>query len=381
MIGITVNGTPYVDFVEAKVTVSLETLANDFSFSASAVGDFPPLRQGDEVVISVDGVTQLTGFIDEVSGQDQEGGHMVTYTGRDKTGDLIDSQINIIDEIKASDSLTLKRIIEIVIDHLGLSLKVVDDLNPAPFNKAEDIIKPKVGQDAMEFISVFAAKRQALLSSTPAGDILITQASPVDSGAVVQRLQGANDNNILTQRWAINASERFNKYIHRGQLDPSALNYSGESDSAAIEDQGGEAIDGSIRTGRQSVKVESSVSGTDEFGTKASLSYSSAQLKDRAKWASQLAKAKATRYTCTMPGHQMPQGGVWGSNTLVQINSDTANITRKMLANTITFSQGEGRPSTTTLEFVERNVYTINEKVLAQRPVGDSFDAFAAPGV
>jgi prophage tail gpP-like protein len=376
MIQVAVNGTPYTDFVEEAVTVSLESLANDFSFTASAVGGFPPLRQRDVVVVTVDGDTVLTGAIDEIAGRDQEGDHLITYTGRDKTGDLLDSQINVLDDIRAADNLTLKRIIEIVIKHLGLSLKVVDNLNPAPFNKAEDIIAPKVGQNAFEFIAAFAAKRQALLSSTGDGDVLITQSSPTDSGATVQRLKGADSNNILTQSWALNASLRFNKYIYRGQLDPSALNFGGESDSTAVEDQGGEAIDSGIRVGRQSVTVESDVSVKGAFGAKTSMSYSSEQLKDRAKWAKQLALAKANRFTCTVKGHQKPNDGVWQANTLIQVNSDTADINRKMLINTLTFSQGEGRPTVTTLECVERNVYTINEKILAQRPTGSQNDAF-----
>lgn len=376
MMQIIVNGTPYTDFVSASATVSLETLANDFNFTASAVNGFPPLRQGDAVEIIVDSTKVLTGYIDEVSGQDQEGGHTVAYTGRDRTGDLLDSQINVIDELKESGSLTLKRIIEIVISHLGLDLKVVDELKPAAFNAAEDIVAPKVGQKAFEFISVFAAKRQALLSSTSAGDILITQSSPTDSGSVVQRLQGADDNNILSQNWTLNASLRFNKYIRRGQLDPSALNFAGDSDSTAIEDQGGESIDSDIRVGRQNVKVESDVSATGAFGVKESMSYSSEQLKDRAKWSRQLALAKANRFLCSVKGHQMPNGGIWEVNTLVQVNSDVANVNRKMLINTITFSQGEGSPTVTSLEFVERNVYTINEKILAQRPAGSQFDVF-----
>lgn len=367
MIGIVVNGTPYTDFMSADVTVSLATLANDFQFTASSVGDFPPLRQGDAAEVLVDGGKILTGFIDEVGGKDQEGGHVVTYTGRDKTGDLLDSQINVINDIRASDSLTLKRLIEIVIEHLGLSIKVVDNLDPAPFNEAEDIIQPKVGQNAFEFISIYARKRQALLTSTADGDVLITQSSPVDSGATLQRVQGSDDNNILAQDWTINASQLFNRYIYRGQLDPGALNFAGSSDVDTITDQGGEATDSGIRAGRQSVHVEKD-------------SYSSAQLVDRAKWGKQLATSKATRFNCTVKGHQMPQGGIWAVNTLAQINSDVADITRKMLTNTLTFSQGESAPTITRLEFVERNVYTINEKILAQRPAGDQNSVFGTLG-
>ena len=329
MIELTVNGTPYTDFVSASATVALDTLANDFTFMASAVDVFPPFVVGDKVVILIDGVKRLTGFIDEANGSDQEGSHTVTYTGRDKTGDFIDSQIDRINDIRADESLTLKKIIEIVIAHLGLDLKVIDELEPAPFNKAEDILSPEVGQGALEFVAQYARKRQALLTSNADGNIVITQSAPTESGAALQRLQGSDSNNIISQSWKVNGSERFAKYIHRGQLDPRALSFGGDTDIATVEDQGAEVADTDIRGGRQRVVVESE-------------SYSSAQLQDRAKWSKQVAKAHATTFSCVTNGHSKPEGGDWDQNTLVQINSDVADISRKMLINMLTFSEGEG---------------------------------------
>lgn len=380
MIEITVNGDPFTDFVAASVRVSLETLANDFSFTASAkveeravaLGETrvqSPLKQGDAVTVRVQGVKVMTGFIDEVNGSDAEGGHMVTYTGRDKTGDFIDSTIDILPDIRASSALTLKRVIETVVEHVGTEIGVIDNLNPAPFNAAEDILGAQVGDPAVDFVMIYARKRQALLTSDGDANIVITQSSPIDSGAALQRIQGANDNNILTQSWAINASLRFNKYVRRGQLDPRALNLAGDTSAETVENQSGIAEDSEVRVGRQNIVVESE-------------SYSSGQLQDRAKWAKQLAQAKATRFNCTVVGHTLPGAttDLWTINTLVQINSDVADISRKMLINTATFSEGEGRPTVTALEFVERNVYTIDDKILSQRPAGDQNDAFRALG-
>lgn len=367
MIELTVNGTPFTDFISASVTLALDTLANDFTFVASAVDGFPPFGVDDEVKVTVNGVKRLTGFIDEVNGSDQEGSHTVTYTGRDKTGDFIDSQIDRINDIRANESLTLKKIIEIVIDHLGLNIKVIDEFNPAPFNQAEDIISPEVGQGPLDLVAQYARKRQALLSSDADGNIVITQSAPTDSGAALQRLRGSDSNNIISQSWTVNGSERFAKYVHRGQLDPRALNFAGDTDIATVEDQGAEVADTEVRSGRQRVVVESE-------------SYSSAQLQDRAKWSKQVAKARATRFSCVAQGHSKPGGGEWEDNTLVQINSDVADINRKMLINTLTFSQGEGQPTVTSFEFVERNAFTIDEKLLAQRPVGDQNDAFKSLG-
>ena len=363
MMELTKNGVPFTDWLTASATVALRTLANDFSFTATAVDGVPAPKKGDEMTIIVEGQLVLTGHIEEINGSEAEGSHTLTYSGRDLTGDFIDSDINVLDDIRASQTLTLKRIIEAVIDHLSLDLKVVDNLSPKPFNEAEDIIAAKVGQNALEFVMGYARKRQALLTSTGKGEILITQSEPTDSGATVQRLQGSDTNNILTQRWRLSDTSRFNKYIRRGQLDPRALNFAGTSSSTTIENQGGEFIDKSVRVGRQQVVVESE-------------SYSSGQLQDRAKWARQQAEAAGTAFTCTVKDHLHSAGKLWGVNTLVQVNSNVADISRKMLLDVLTFSEGDGQPTISSLEFVERNVYTIDDKVLAQKPAGSQSNVF-----
>lgn len=367
MIELVVDGTPFTDFISADVTTSIESMAGDYSFTASSVNATPTFKKGDSIVASVDGEKKLTGFIDEVSGTDQEGNHTVTYSGRDKTGDFQDSQINIIDELRPSGALTLKRIIEAVISHLGSDLLVIDNVNPAAFDVAEDRINTEVGQSTLDFIMPLARKRQVLLPSDSDGNIVIAQSQPIDSGATLQRLLRSNTNNIISQSWTLDDKKEFNKYIHRGQLDPRALNSAGAASTTSVEDQGAIVTVSGPRVGRQRVIVEEG-------------SYSSGQLKDRALWASQLAKARATRFSCVVQGHRNTAGALWEENTLVQINSEVADITRKMLINTITFSQGEGQATVTSLEFVEKDVYTIDARALAQKPAGDLNDAFKSVG-
>lgn len=367
MINLFVNGIPYTDFVSAKCSLSVSSVANDFSFVASAVKGFPPFRLDDGVSVSIDGEKKLTGHIDEVIGIDEEGTHTVTYSGRDKTGDLIDSQLFKFDDLKAGGDLTLKRIIEVVLANIQLDLKVIDNLNPAVFNPAEDLIDAKDGTGALGLILEYARKRQALISSDPDGNIVITQSSPVDSGVTLQRLV-RGDNNILSQSWNLDVKQEFNRYLLRGQLDPRALNFAGETDVTSIEEQGGTVTNPDSRVGRQRVIIEAK-------------GYSDEQLRDRAKWSAQIAKSKATRFNCSVRGHQKPGNtGTWGENTLAQINSELADISRKMLIDTLTFSQGEGEPTITQLEFVEKDVFTINEKILSQRPVGNQNDVFGSLG-
>lgn len=362
MIELQVNGVTYTDFVDASVTLALDTMANDFSFTASAVNGFPPFKDGDNVKCIVDGKQVLDGYIDTVNGSESEGSHLVTYEGRDKTLDFIDSDINVIPDIRANGNLTLKSIIQIVIKHLGQSIEVIDKRSPEAFNAAEDVLVPKVGQNALDFVRLYAMKRQALLSSDGNGNIVITESLATESGETLTSVQ--NDNNdIISQSWHVSGRERFNTYINRGQLDPIALNFTPSPDIAGVESQSGGVSDLEVRAGRQKVKVESK-------------GYSNAQLVDRAKWSKQIAKARAFEFNCIVKGHSKKSGGVWDVNELVFINSLAADITQSMLINAVTFNESSGQATTTSLEFVEKDVYTINEKLLSQKKVGNQQTAY-----
>lgn len=361
MIEILANGVPYTDFVSASVTVSLDSLANEFEFTASAVDGFPPFGQDEEISVLVDGVVVLTGPISLVSGSDSEGSHTVTYGGRDKTGDFIDSQIDVIGDIDGD--ITLKQLIEIIADDVGSDVQVIDNFDPDPFNAAEDIIKPQPGDNAYEFVLEYARKRQALLTSDGEGNIVITQSSPLDSGESLQRLVKSDANNVIAHSWELDNDLRFNKYVFRGQLDPLGANLAGDTDIAAVENQSGVVFDDEVRPGRQKVVVESE-------------GYSAYQLTDRAKWSKQIGKAQATRLSFSVKGHSKRSGGVWEVNELVQANSELADVNRKMLIDTLIFLEAEGEATQTSINVVEKNVYTINERVLSQKPAGRQLDEF-----
>jgi prophage tail gpP-like protein len=364
MIIILVNGAPFADFTSVECRVSIESVANDFSFTASAVAGFPPFKVQDVVTIRVDGVTVTTGRISRVSGRDAEGGHEVIYSGRDFTSDLIDSSIDTLGDVSA-DQLTLKRLAELVIRSIGSPLRVVDQLPAtAPFSVSADFIAPQVGEPALAFLQKYAQKRQALLSSTGAGDLLLTQSQGSDSGAILQSVKGSNSNNIVSHTWAVDVDTLFNRYITRGQLDPRALNFSGEVTTDALVTQWGSTTDPDVPPGRQFVSVQAGA-------------YSNDDLQSLAEWARQLARAKSTRLTCTVHGHSFAgTGQVWAENTLVRVNSEPADISTLMLIATVTFTQREGEGSLSTLELVERDVYTIDEQIRAAKPAGKQNDVY-----
>lgn len=341
MIRILVNDEVFTDFVNASCTRSMDSMANDFSFTASAINGHPPFNLGDEVQILVDGIVTVSGNIEDESGSEAEGSHKVVYSGRDFTADFIDSDFLGIGDLNSN--ISLAEIIGVAVNNILSDIKVIDNVKPELFNIAEDLIKPKDGDNCFEFCNDLAKKRQCILTSDELGNIVIDKSEPTPTDNILIRARGF-ESNIISQSWTKTNSSRFHVYAHLGQTSPIALNNAGEHDNNAIVSNNGLVYDKEVRFSRQKVKVESK-------------SYSSDQLTKRSQWQKQRAKAEGQRFTCAIKGHSDQEGNPWRENTLCYIESEPARISAEMLLNTISWSYAEGSPTITTLNFVEKGIY------------------------
>ena len=152
----------------------------------------------------------------------------------------------------------------------------------------------------------------------------------------------------------------FNKYIQKGQLDPVALDFGGSKSADGIVSQKGEAIDDSVREGRQKVMVPDR-------------GFSGEQLQKRAEWSKKIRGARSVAYQCTVQGFQNTAEKRWNVNTLVSVIDEFADISRDLLLNSVRFLYNEDG-STSLLAFVEANAY----ELVADEPkaIGTNQDAF-----
>ncbi len=357
MILIRVNGVEYAQYLSATVNISFETLANDYSFTATSNSGFPPFKKGDLVEMIVDGEKVCTGFIEKVEGSFSASSHRITYSGRDKTADFIDSNIDVLGDLK---DLTLKQLLEKMISNIGSSLKVIDTVNPKVFNVAEDIIKCIPGDNCFNKASEFAKKRQVFLTSDGDANIVIANSEPVDTGSLLQHKINSESNNVLDASWVLTDESRYNRYSLRSQLDPVGLALVPSPDIATASNQsGGIILDNEIRIGRQFVAVKSK--------------YSSEELKKLSEWTKKIRKARGSTYTATVQGYRNNSGSLWDVNQLATIDDDFADISRKMSVSSLQFNYSESG-SLTTLNFVEKDAFIIAQQ--EPRPVGDQFNAF-----
>ncbi|MCW8930006.1 MAG: hypothetical protein OQL19_07205 [Gammaproteobacteria bacterium] len=340
-----VNGKQYSQFKSAEVTIRIDALSNTFNFQATASKGLPlPFQGGDECKIIVDNTTVLTGSIEIVEVDYSSGSHSIALSGRDKTGDLLDSTLDSISDINAP--ITLKKLIEKIISTLGLDIQVIDTVNPASFNKAEDIASPEPGQSAFSFIEQYARKRQVLLTSNANGDIVITRASGTKINAFLQNVIGSNSNNIIRGNVSYDTTGRYNKYKFASSLNTTALNFAGFVPIKNVVSQKGIYTDAAIRAGRQLVLVSE-----DAFSDK--------QNADRAKWEANIRKARGRVYSVTVEGFTNQINELWDINTAVLVVDDFAGINAYMLINSVTYSYSLDEGSITTLGLVNENAYTL----------------------
>ncbi len=343
-----VNGVPYTNFTSASCEIRLDALSNSFSFQAVAPGGQPlPFKGGEACKVIVSGETVLTGSIEIVSVDYDGSDHIINVSGRDKTGDLLDSTIDTLDDIRG-DELTLKILIEIIIAHLGLDIQVIDEVSPAAFNPAEDIAAPEPGDNAFQFIEKYARKRQVLLTSNGDGNIVITANLGQTAAGAVQHIIGASDNNVMSSSFSFDTTGRYNAYKMASGLNPIALNLAGETDLASVVSQSGGVFDDEIRAGRQLILISETP-------------FSDSDCEKRARWEADIRRARGLLYSAVVPGFRVgvDSGDLWTINRLYQVVDDFVGKVEPMLCNAITFTFNVDNGRNTSLGFVGERAYTL----------------------
>jgi len=352
-----VNGVAYSDFTSISVNRRLDALCAQFSFEAVRIGNTPlPFKGGEACRILDEGDLILTGNIERLDVNYAVGSHNITLSGRDKTGDIVDSSLRAVGDF--NPPITLKRCIQLAIRDIGASLSVIDRSGVESFQSAADMVAPEPGQGAFEFIEKLSRKRQVLLTSDGAANVVITRAASTRSTGALQNILGAADNNIVSGSISYDGTGRFRDYTFASSLNPIALIKAGVTDLVDIASQSGDVTDATIRRGRQLVLQSES-------------SLSSGNNRERALWEADLRKARGRLYSVTVHGFRTGDGDLWAVNTVVPVVDDFAGINGDMLINEVTFNYSVDQGSTTAITLVPPNAYTLELAEPQAQVLGD----------
>lgn len=332
-----VDGQAFTGWKDVEIKQSLECMAGAFELSVTTKwnGQDEPykLREGlpCQVLIGDDAV--ITGYIDAYSASGDKTNVGITIHGRDRTADLVDcSAIH-----KSGQWLQagLQRIVTDIAKPFGLD--VVVDAGVAlgePFKS----FSLQEGETAFAAIDRACRMRAVLCTSSPAGNVLLTRASAINTG--VQLVHGVNIEAYSARHtWA----ERFSRVTVKGQGPGDDDNH-----GAAAAHGMAQATDKEINRYRPLVVI-----AEHGAGLKA--------LQERASWETQVRMGRGKRGSITVTGWRTGKDGlagdIWRPNRLVHIYSPPMNLDGEMLIIDSTYSLSDKAGRQTVLTFARREAF------------------------
>lgn len=383
-----VDGVPYKNFISVTVNRSMDAMSGSFDFVAT-IDSFKkfPIKLQDEVVVEINGTTVITGFIEVVEPSYTTDTHQIRLSGRDKTGDVIDSSViesvsfkerqlrNVIFKLLENNKIPVKNIRSIQAGTKANEgvIGIIDLAEPEKFNE-NAIQGAVVGENLFEVIDKYCMKRQVLASTDGFGNIVLTRASKkileingnevklihkdiTQQASLIEGVSGTTiltrQNNILSASSRYSTENRFNLYIVKSQKNPNEFNGTSFVPSSSIVDQSGSANDLGIGTSKEAIRASRSlVISADNANVKKTAD-------KRADWEANVRRARSQTYTCTVQGFSIKEGSneIWQTNRLVQVEDDKTDINGELLIRSVLYSFSlEG--SKTTMELISPDSFT-----------------------
>lgn len=272
-------------------------------------------RPGGECSVVINGVVLAKVYLDEI-GIDDTNGHVYTYKGRDRAGDLIDCSASFSDGKFERKNITLDAAVKDVLSPFNMPVKVVGDMGPA-FKKLS--INP--GDTVFNFIDQICKYRAVLPLSDGLGGLILTKPGKSKSPGFIKC---GEDGNVKSRNGKISHYNRFSTITVKGNADAAELV---EADAETLAGSEGKSKDPDIVRARPLILIAER-EGYD------------LDMKERAEWEVRHRRFSGVEMTYTLPGWEAAAGEFWKINTSVPVRDPKANIARDMLIKSVTLSRG-----------------------------------------
>jgi prophage tail gpP-like protein len=216
---IRLNSVKFDSWISFSFTRDIEGNVGKFTVEASDKSPIEsPLQANDKLEIYYNNQVTFTGFVDVISITGSREGSFISYEGRDKLADVVDSSLP--DQAKTrKGDITLKSIIESVFSSLKVNITVIDKTKDKVGDTKVKLQKTGAsGSKAMDYLSKLAASLQVWLISDEQGNINIFRAGEEKSDMkMLFLLKGQGYNNIIDASLKIDLSNIYSKIKIRGK--------------------------------------------------------------------------------------------------------------------------------------------------------------------
>lgn len=309
-----IGGTKYGGWKNVRISWSLEALAQSFQISGTerwTYEDDPvPIVEGDFCEVHLNGELRLTGFVDEVSaeyGPDSDG---FDISGRSLTGDLVDSSA-VGPPIQWIQTPVLE-IARALCDPFSIDVSTETDLSP---------VVPKFaiqgGETVFDALSRLARIRGVFLYTTPKGDLVFRRLGS-DTTRTVLRY----GDNVQRARLVRNWTDRFSKYLAKGQSSGSDAHFGRNAAGAKAEILDDELF----RYRPMIVNTEDEVRLSD--------------LERRATWERNVRVGRSKTYSCSVEGWEH-DSGLWEPGLLVPVDDPRLRIRDTLVLSSVNLTRND----------------------------------------
>lgn len=335
---ITANGKVFTGWTEVTVTRSIEAAAAAFSLGYvdrdPSTGTPTPLKSGDACTVALDGELLVTGYIDSLRSSLTAAARELSVTGRDKTGELVDSSAPTSPGTYRGQ--TLLALATRLCAPFGVTVRAEAPVG-APFRTFT--VQP--GETVFEALERASRLRGLLLIPDKSGGLVLT--SPGKVPALGALFEGQN---LLEASLTHDVSNRFAEYLVMGQSPGDA-----EFDADPQPAVSATASDAGARKGRKLVILAESALSPSEART-------------RAQWEATVRAARGLTVTCTVPGWDQGTGkGLWQIGRLVELVAPTLGASGRFLVTKTEFRLSNGEGATTAIELRLPGAYTPRNEV------------------
>lgn len=309
-----VNGKEYSGWKTVSITRSMESAAGtfDLSFTEKWSGQTEswPILPGAACMVSINGMTVISGYVDDFMPSFDARTHTIRVTGRDKTGDLVDCSA--IWKAGQWQNRNLLQIARDLCSPFGISVKAETSVG-AVFKT----LTIQTGESVFEVLESAARQRGVLLVPNGLGGLLITRAS--DKLIKTALIEGEN---MLSASGQFSHKDRFSHYIVKGENAGSDFTTTQHNAKASAT-----VTDKAIKRHRPLVVM------AEQQGD-------AAKLKERAQWEANVRTGRGSTIQAVVQGWTHADG-LWTPNTRVHCTSKKLKVDRPMLITSATFTLDE----------------------------------------
>lgn len=317
-----IDGRQYTAWKSVSISRSLTNLSGGFSISVyhrwQEDGQEWEITPGKPVQVQVGSERIITGFIDSVNVSADSNSRTYSFSGRDRTADLIDCSVTNKFEFKSSIKLEeLAR--QLIAPFSGINIVVQAETGAA----IKDLTVQQ-GETVADVLQREAQKKGLIVTSDEFGRVVFTRpGNTKNSTAIVQGF------NMLRASASYDNSSRYSEYLIKGNA-PATDDYFGIQNSQP--------------------KATSRDSGIDRFRPLLIISegnVDNGQAQERANWEATVRAAKSAQVQVTVLGWFNGANQLWKPNQLVRIQSGMLGLNQEMLIESVSYSKDESGTLTT----------------------------------